>query len=187
MKPFGQEQLAQIEDYKYQGYIPVDHSMFEGVNEYTDGELEVDEEVPDVSTVPRFYIDDLEDVPDEVPDHEFHQGPFEDGPKFIEEPIFRAAVPAQRPHPVRASRPTLNHIFHEAPIIERPVYERPVVIEEIDIMEPVRIKPLIFVEEEKKALPIVFHDSKPRPTSQPVIAPRFQAPHLAHNVVMPQP
>jgi len=188
MRPFDEDQLASFEDYTYQGYIPVDHSIFETENTFN-GELQVTEEVPDVSTVPRFYIDDLEDIPEEEPDHEYHKPPFEDGPKFIEEPIIRTAFPAPliAPQPVRATRPTtLNHIFHEPRVV----------IEEIDIVEPVRVEPIRIIEEKKKSLPIVFNDEKPKfedskPRTQapkkeaevfviePAIAPRFTAPHLA--------
>ena len=54
--------------------------------------------------MPRFYIDELEDEPEEEPDHEFHKPPFDDGPKFIEEPVIRTAFPAPTIAPQRVGQ-----------------------------------------------------------------------------------
>ena len=122
MQPFAPEDLAQPDDYKFRGYIPVDHSMFQGENTFT-GETPVDEDVPDVSRVPSFYIDELEDAPDQEPDHEYHRPPFEEAPQFVEEPVLVFPAPVRAPQPVRAPAPQLRHIFHEprAPVAVEPV------------------------------------------------------------------
>jgi len=60
---------------------------------------------------------------------------------------------------VRASRPSLNHIFHEPLIVEEFVTE-PVIIEPIKIVETAAPK--------KKTPPIIFADSKPRVTEKVV-------------------
>ncbi len=60
MIPFTKQQLANVEDYKYRGYIPVDHSIFTSDNTFT-GTVKVDENVADLNDVPRGYIDEVEE------------------------------------------------------------------------------------------------------------------------------
>ena len=173
MVPFADDELASWEDYSFQGYIPVDHSIFEQTNSFQ-GNLEVEEDIPNVSTIPRFYIDGLEDEQEDEPDHEYHKPPFDDGPKFIEDiptPPVQAPAPVRAPpmrsiprppvvieevRPVSTGRPSINHIFHEPLIVE-------------EIIEPVRVEPVKIVETvapKKKTPPIVFHDKKPRITEK---------------------
>lgn len=61
MIPFTQQQLASVEDYKYRGYIPVDHSIFTQENTFS-GTVDVDDKVADLHDVPRLYIDQVEEA-----------------------------------------------------------------------------------------------------------------------------
>lgn len=61
MIPFTQQQLASIDDYKYRGYIPVDHSIFTQDNTFS-GTVKVEENVADLQDVPRLYIDEVEET-----------------------------------------------------------------------------------------------------------------------------
>jgi phage-related protein len=60
MQPFTKQQLATEEDYKYRGYIPVDHTIFNQENTFS-GTVNVTEEVKDLNNVPRNYIDEVDD------------------------------------------------------------------------------------------------------------------------------
>ncbi len=115
MKPFSQDQLASPEDYKYRGYIPVDHSMFQGDNTYDGTPIEENEDMPTIQNTPNFYIDEIEDEPETEPDHDFHTPPFQEEPKFFTEPVIRHTL---EPRPIPQRPVTLNHIFHEPDVKE---------------------------------------------------------------------
>ncbi len=97
MKPFEQNQLANPDDYRYKGYIPVDHSMFQGENKYDGKPVEENEDVPEIKNTPGFYIDEVEDEPETEPDHDFHKPPFEEAPQFFTEPVIRHTL---EPRPI---------------------------------------------------------------------------------------
>lgn len=61
MVPFNKQQLASVDDYKYRGYIPVDHSMFQKENSFS-GTVNVTENVGQILDVPRGYIDEVEEL-----------------------------------------------------------------------------------------------------------------------------
>ena len=66
MKSFDESDLADLEDFKYHGYIPVDHSVF--TSDFTfDGEIQVQEDVGELGTVTKYYIDEVEEVVEDVP------------------------------------------------------------------------------------------------------------------------
>ena len=60
MQPFAKQQLATPEDYKYRGYIPVNHTIFNQDNTFT-GTVNVTECVANLQDIPRTYIDEDED------------------------------------------------------------------------------------------------------------------------------
>lgn len=65
-QPTAPADLADLEDFKYHGYIPVDHSVF--TSDFTfDGEVPVEENVADLGVVTKHYIDPVEAVPEEAP------------------------------------------------------------------------------------------------------------------------
>jgi len=121
MIPFTQQQLASIDDYKYRGYIPVDHSIFTQDNTFS-GTVKVDENVANLQDVPRLYIDEVEE-------NEWNTQP----PK-LSNVIRNQLTPVVGPVLVpgtdfvrREKAPALNHIFHEEIIepVRRPVVAAP--------------------------------------------------------------
>jgi hypothetical protein len=151
MVPFDSQQLATPSDFKYQGYIPVDHTMFQGDNTYDGSPHEENEDVPAISNTPKFFIDEIEDVPETEPDHEFHKPPFEEEPQFITEPVVRTVL---EPRPFPVQRPTvrgpveLKHIFHDLPetnVVEEITIDRaPAYPVPTPFRPPVRSAPVSF-------------------------------------------
>lgn len=114
MVPFNKQQLATIDDYKYRGYIPVNHSMFQSNNQFT-GTVNVTEQVSQILDVPRAYIDEVEE-------NEWNEQPPHND--FIINNIVRTPlIPSLSPTFVPGKgllrdSPALNHIFYEAPVVE---------------------------------------------------------------------
>lgn len=109
MVPFTKAQLANVEDYKYRGYIPIDHSIFTGDNTFT-GTVKVEENVADLHDVPKGYIDEVEE-------HEWNLQP----PKVIRNQLTPQVGPVIIPGTdfVKRERAVgLNHIFHNEPVVE---------------------------------------------------------------------
>lgn len=119
MVPFTQQQLATVEDYKYRGYIPVNHSIFTQDNTFS-GTVKVEENVADLHDVPKIYIDEVEEK-------EWNTQP----PK-LQNVIRNQLTPQFGPVIVPGTdfvkkAPALNHIFYEPPVeIIEPIARPPV-------------------------------------------------------------
>lgn len=108
MIPFTQQQLASIDDYKYRGYIPVDHSIFTQDNEFS-GTVKVEENVANLQDVPRLYIDEVEETewntqPPKLTNIIRNQLTPQVGPVIVPGTDFVKKAPG------------LNHIFYEKPV-----------------------------------------------------------------------
>ena len=123
MQPFTKQQLATPEDFKYRGYIPVNHSIFSQDNTFT-GTVNATENVPNIVDVPRAYIDEAEDP-------EWNNEPpttwaISDLTRTVLTPSF---APTLVPGTDFIKPDTFTHIFYEEPveevIVEQPVFRAP--------------------------------------------------------------
>jgi len=60
MEPFDEKELADIESFKYHGYIPVDHSVFTEDQTF-DGLVDVDLDITPLGDITQYYIDEVAD------------------------------------------------------------------------------------------------------------------------------